>query len=76
MFVQTQKNTLLLNSAENKRRLKENEDEILIQISSSKGSLLDNESALRILSDTKSAVVDLQARLSLSACCSTLIRMF
>ena len=43
----------VVSSAENKRRLKEIEDEILHVLSSSQGNILEDASAVQILSEAK-----------------------
>lgn len=47
------KNNLIIESANNKRLLKDIEDKILEVISSSKGDILDNETAVEVLSSSK-----------------------
>ena len=47
------KNQLILQSAENKRQLKEIEDRILEVLQTSKGNILDDESAIQVLSASK-----------------------
>ncbi|CAB0007617.1 unnamed protein product [Nesidiocoris tenuis] len=57
--LEEKKNELILESAENKRQLKELEDEILHVLSSAEGNILENESAIQTLSQSKilSAVI-------------------
>lgn len=51
--LEEKKNELILESAENKRQLKELEDEILHVLSSAEGNILENESAIQTLSQSK-----------------------
>ena len=57
--LQEEKNRLILQSAENRRRLKEIEDEILQVLSSSEGNILDDESAIQVLSASKELANDI-----------------
>lgn len=47
------KTQLLLQSAENKKQLKEIEDKILQVLSSSEGNILEDETAIQVLSSSK-----------------------
>lgn len=51
--LEEEKNQLILQSAENKRQLKEIEDKILEVLSSSEGNILEDETAIKILSSSK-----------------------
>jgi len=51
--LEEQKNLLVVQSAENKRKLKEIEDKILEVLSSSEGNILEDESAIQIISEAK-----------------------
>ncbi|XP_052058680.1 dynein axonemal heavy chain 3-like isoform X1 [Mytilus californianus] len=51
--LEEKKNELIIESAKNKRQLKEIEDKILEVLSSSEGNILDDESAIEILSSSK-----------------------
>ncbi|PAA63386.1 hypothetical protein BOX15_Mlig017039g2 [Macrostomum lignano] len=51
--LEEKKNQLILESAENKKQLKEIEDKILEVLSSAQGNILENESAITILSSSK-----------------------
>ena len=51
--LEEEKNQLILQSADNKRQLKEIEDKILEVLSSSEGNILEDESAIKILSSSK-----------------------
>lgn len=51
--LEEEKNALILQSAENKRQLKEIEDKILEVLSSSQGNILEDETAIKILSSSK-----------------------
>eukprot|EP00118_Oscarella_pearsei_P018868 m.196512 g.196512 ORF g.196512 m.196512 type:complete len:4008 (+) comp39530_c1_seq1:67-12090(+) len=51
--LEEEKNSLILQSAENKKQLKEIEDKILEVLSSSKGNILEDETAIDVLSSSK-----------------------
>ena len=51
--LEEEKNALILQSASNKRQLKEIEDKILEVLSSSEGNILEDESAIKVLSSSK-----------------------
>lgn len=51
--LEEKKNELILESAQNKKMLKEIEDKILFVLSSSEGNILEDESAIKILSSSK-----------------------
>ncbi|XP_045470082.1 dynein axonemal heavy chain 7 [Harmonia axyridis] len=51
--LEAEKNTLIIQGAENKRQLKEIEDKILQVLSSSEGNILEDETAIQILSSSK-----------------------
>ena len=51
--LEEEKNALILQSAENKKQLKEIEDKILEVLSSSEGNILEDETAIKILSSSK-----------------------
>ena len=51
--LEEEKNALILQSAANKRQLKEIEDKILETLSASEGNILEDESAIRILDSSK-----------------------
>jgi dynein heavy chain len=53
------KNKLLLQSAENKRQLKDIEDKILEVLSASQGNILEDETAIQILSSSKTLAIDI-----------------
>jgi dynein heavy chain len=55
--LEEKKNELVIESANNKRQLKEIEDKILEVLSASKGNILEDESAIQILSSSKVSVV-------------------
>ena len=52
----------MVTSAENKKRLKEIEDEILRVLSTSQGNILEDASAVQILGDAKKVSDDIQVR--------------
>lgn len=51
--LEEERNTLILQSADNKRQLKEIEDKILETLQSSEGNILEDESAIQILDSAK-----------------------
>ena len=51
--LEEEKNALILQSAANKRQLKEIEDKILEVLSSSEGNILEDETAIKVLSSSK-----------------------
>lgn len=51
--LEEKKNELIIESANNKRMLKEIEDKILEVLSSSEGNILEDETAIQILSSSK-----------------------
>ncbi|XP_067686354.1 dynein axonemal heavy chain 7-like [Haliotis asinina] len=51
--LEEEKNALILQSAENKRQLQEIEDKILEVLSSSEGNILEDETAIKVLSSSK-----------------------
>ncbi|TPX37761.1 hypothetical protein SeMB42_g06896 [Synchytrium endobioticum] len=57
--LEEEKTALILQSAENKRRLKEIEDKILEILSSAEGNILENETAIEVLSSSKVLSVEL-----------------
>ncbi|CAF0812566.1 unnamed protein product [Didymodactylos carnosus] len=57
--LEEEKNSLILQGAENKRMLKEIEDKILEVLSSSSGNILEDEAAINILSNSKNLANDI-----------------
>jgi dynein heavy chain len=55
--LEEKKNELLIESANNKRQLKDIEDKILEILSTSKRNILEDETAIQILSSSKVSVV-------------------
>ncbi|XP_070569551.1 dynein axonemal heavy chain 7-like isoform X2 [Ptychodera flava] len=51
--LEEEKNALIIQSAENKRQLKEIEDKILEVLSTSEGNILEDETAIKVLSSSK-----------------------
>lgn len=51
--LEEERNALILQSADNKRQLKEIEDKILETLQSSEGNILEDESAIQILDSAK-----------------------
>lgn len=60
--LEEEKNRIILQSAENKKKLKEIEDKILQVLSSSGGSILDDESAIEILTSSKVLANEIAAK--------------
>ncbi|KAL1453423.1 hypothetical protein WDU94_007563, partial [Cyamophila willieti] len=60
--LETKKNELIIESANNKKILKETEDKILEVLSSSKGNILEDESAVQILTSSKILSAEIQAK--------------
>lgn len=52
--LEDQRNALIVQSATNKKQLKEIEDKILETLSSSEGNILEDESAIQVLDSSKS----------------------
>jgi len=65
--LEEEKNRLILQSAENNRQLKELEDKILHVLSSSKGNILEDESAIEILNSSKVLANDIAAKQKVAA---------
>ncbi|XP_052130864.1 dynein axonemal heavy chain 3 [Frankliniella occidentalis] len=60
--MEERKNNLIIESADNKRQLKEIEDQILMVLSSSEGNILEDESAIQILTSSKVLSESIQAK--------------
>ncbi|XP_071813132.1 dynein axonemal heavy chain 3-like isoform X2 [Apostichopus japonicus] len=60
--LEEKKNQLILESAENKKQLKEIEDKILQVLSSSEGNILEDETAIKILSSSKTLSEEISAK--------------
>lgn len=60
--LEEKKNQLILESAENNKQLKEIEDRILYVLSSSEGSILENETAIEILSSSKTLSIEISEK--------------
>lgn len=60
--LEKQKNQLIIQGAENKRKLKEIEDQILKVLSSSQGNILEDEGAVNILQESKVVSDDIQRK--------------
>ncbi len=60
--LEEKKNILILESAENKKQLKEIEDKILEVLSSSEGNILEDETAIKVLSSSKVLSEEIQAK--------------
>lgn len=57
--LEEERNALILQSADNKRQLKEIEDQILETLQSSEGNILEDESAVQILDSAKIMSIDI-----------------
>jgi dynein heavy chain, axonemal len=51
--LEEERNALIIQSAENKRQLKDIEDKILEVLSTSEGNILDDETAIKVLNSSK-----------------------
>ncbi|XP_050428284.1 dynein axonemal heavy chain 3-like [Adelges cooleyi] len=60
--LEEKKNELIIESAQNKKLLKEIEDKILFVLSSSEGNILEDESAIQILSSSKTLSAEIQVK--------------
>ena len=60
--LEEKKNSLIVESANNKKQLKEIEDKILEVLSSSQGNILEDETAITILSSSKTLSEDISAK--------------
>ncbi|XP_046404632.1 dynein axonemal heavy chain 3 [Ischnura elegans] len=65
--LEEKKNELIIESATNKKMLKEIEDKILEVLSTSEGNILEDETALQILSSSKVLSEDIQAKQEVAA---------
>ncbi|XP_011502202.1 PREDICTED: dynein heavy chain 3, axonemal [Ceratosolen solmsi marchali] len=66
-ILEEKKNRLIIESANNKRILKEIEDKILQILSSSEGNILEDETAIKILSSSKILSEDIMAKQKIAA---------
>lgn len=60
--LEEEKNSLIIQGAENKRMLKEIEDKILEVLSSSSGNILEDEAAINVLSSSKALANDISEK--------------
>lgn len=65
--LEEKKNELIIESAANKRMLKEIEDKILEILSTSEGNILEDETAIKILSSSKVLSEEIQAKQEIAA---------
>ncbi|XP_022235913.1 dynein heavy chain 3, axonemal-like, partial [Limulus polyphemus] len=65
--LEEKKNQLIVESAENNRQLKEIEDRILKVLSSSEGNILEDETAIRVLSTSKALSQEISAKQEIAA---------
>nr|CAH7751153.1 unnamed protein product [Callosobruchus chinensis] len=65
--LEEKKNAMIVESADNKRMLKEIEDQILEVLSSSEGNILEDETAIKILSSSKVLSEEIQEKQKLAA---------
>ncbi|XP_047106954.1 dynein axonemal heavy chain 3 [Schistocerca piceifrons] len=66
-ILEEKKNELIIESANNKKQLKETEDKILEVLSSSEGNILEDETARQILSSSKALSEEIQAKEKVAA---------
>lgn len=71
--LETEKNQMIVKSADNKRLLKEIEDKILEVLSSSEGNILEDEFAVQILSSSKVLSNDIAAKQAIAEVTEQLI---
>ena len=60
--LEEEKNSLIIQGAENKRMLKEIEDKILQVLSASSGNILEDEAAINVLSSSKALANDISEK--------------
>ena len=60
--LEEKKNQLIVESAANKKQLKEIEDKILEVLSSSEGNILEDETAIKVLSSSKTLSEEISAK--------------
>ena len=65
--LEEKKNLLIVESAENKKQLKEIEDKILEVLSSSQGNILEDETAIKILSSSRVLSEEISAKQEIAA---------
>ncbi|XP_076366412.1 dynein axonemal heavy chain 3-like isoform X2 [Tachypleus tridentatus] len=65
--LEEKKNQLIIESAENNRQLKEIEDRILKVLSSSEGNILEDETAIRVLSTSKALSQEISGKQEIAA---------
>lgn len=65
--LEEKKNKMIIESANNKKLLKEIEDKILQVLSSSEGNILEDETAIKILSSSKIVSEEIQAKQEIAA---------
>ncbi|XP_064624417.1 dynein axonemal heavy chain 3-like [Lineus longissimus] len=65
--LEEKKNELIVESAHNKKQLKEIEDKILEVLSSSQGNILEDETAIKVLSNSKTLSEDISAKQEIAA---------
>ena len=65
--LEEQRGALVVQSAENSRKLKETEDRILEVLSASEGNILEDESAIGIITEAKATAVDIADKQALAA---------
>lgn len=66
-MLEEKKNTMIVESANNKRQLKDIEDKILEVLSTSEGNILEDETAIKILSSSKVLSAEIEKKQKLSA---------
>ena len=60
--LEEKKNELILESAKNKKQLKQIEDRILEVLSSSQGNILEDETAIKVLSSSKTLSIEISEK--------------
>lgn len=69
--LEEERNALILQSADNKRQLKEIEDKILETLQSSEGNILEDESAIQILDSAKIMSNEISKKQQVRTSCKT-----
>jgi len=73
--LEEEKNALIIQSADNKRQLKDIEDKILEVLSSSEGNILEDETAIKVLNSSKIVANEITLKqVSYSSVCNFVIR--
>ena len=70
--LEEERSALIVQSAENKKQLKEIEDKILETLSSSEGNILEDETAIQILDSSKALSNEISKKQKVSRRCSVI----